>query len=133
MAAGSVAYATDLYDRSSIERLVGWFGRVVEAVVADPAVVVGEWALLDHDEQDLVLNTWSGSEISAPMGLAPELLPTAVAAHPDARSRSWTGPRVLSYRELDTALESVGAGVDRGRCRSRACRRCGGWAGLRSW
>ncbi|MCV7002815.1 amino acid adenylation domain-containing protein, partial [Mycolicibacterium alvei] len=41
MAAGTVAYATDLYDRSSIERLVGWFGRVLEVVVADSSVVVG--------------------------------------------------------------------------------------------
>ncbi len=106
MAAGSVAYATDLYDRSSIERLVGWFGRVVEAVVADPAVVVGELPLLDHDERDLVLNTWSGSEISAPVGLAPELLTTAVAAHPDSVAIV-DGPRELSYRELDTASNQL--------------------------
>ena len=44
MAAGPVTYATDLYDRSSIERLVGWFGRVIEAVVADASVVVGDVA-----------------------------------------------------------------------------------------
>jgi hypothetical protein len=37
-----VTYATDLFDRASIERLVGWFGRVIEAVIADASVVVGE-------------------------------------------------------------------------------------------
>jgi hypothetical protein len=42
MAAGMVTYATDLFDRATIERLVTWFGRVIEAVVADASVVVGE-------------------------------------------------------------------------------------------
>ena len=42
MAAGVVTYATDLFDRATIERLVTWFGRVIEAVVADASVVVGE-------------------------------------------------------------------------------------------
>ena len=119
MAAGTVAYATDLYDRSSIERLVGWFGRVLEVVVADSSVVVGEVGLLDHDEQDLLLHKWSGAEISAPMGLAPELLAAAVAADPDAVAVV-DGPRVLSYRELDEvsnqlarALIEAGVGPER--------------------
>ncbi|WP_245845856.1 hypothetical protein, partial [Mycobacterium arosiense] len=48
MAAGVLTYATDLYDRSTIERMVGWFGRVIEAVVADASVAVGEVSLLDR-------------------------------------------------------------------------------------
>ncbi|MGD1424872.1 amino acid adenylation domain-containing protein [Mycolicibacterium septicum] len=119
MAAGTVAYATDLYDRSSIERLVGWFGRVVEAVVADPSVVVGEVGLLDHDEQELLLHKWSGAEVGAPMGLAPELLAAAVAADRDAPAVV-DGHRELSYRELDEAsnrlaraLVEAGVGPER--------------------
>ncbi|MED5814022.1 amino acid adenylation domain-containing protein, partial [Mycolicibacterium sp. 050232] len=128
MAAGTVAYATDLYDRSSVERLVGWFGRVVDAVVADSSVVVGEVGLLDHDEQDLVLHRWSGAEMSAPVGLASELLAAAVAADPDGLAVV-DGPRELSYRELDEvsnrlarALIEAGVGPERavgvamGRC-----------------
>ncbi|WP_420891933.1 amino acid adenylation domain-containing protein [Mycolicibacterium nivoides] len=119
MAAGTVAYATDLYDRSSIERLVSWFGRVVEAVVADPSTVVGEVGLLDHDEQELLLHKWSGAEVGAPMGLAPQLLAAAVAADPDAPAVV-DGSRVLSYRELDEAsnrlaraLVEAGVGPER--------------------
>ncbi|MES3640154.1 amino acid adenylation domain-containing protein, partial [Mycobacterium intracellulare] len=101
MAAGVVTYATDLYDRATIERFVTWFTRVIEAVVADASVVVGDLALLDRDERDLVLSRWSGAGVAAPAGVAPELLDAAVAADPDAvaivdRARS------LSYRELDT-------------------------------
>ncbi|MGB3321044.1 MAG: amino acid adenylation domain-containing protein, partial [Mycolicibacterium fortuitum] len=128
MAAGTVAYATDLYDRSSVERLVGWFGRVVQAVVADPTVVVGEVGLLDHDEQDLLLRRWSGAEVTGPSGLAPELLAAAVAADPEAVAVV-DGTRELSYRELDEAsnrlaraLIEAGVGPERavgvamGRC-----------------
>ncbi|MGA5541914.1 amino acid adenylation domain-containing protein [Mycobacterium sp. NPDC051198] len=128
MAAGTVAYATDLYDRSSVERLVGWFGRVVEAVVADSSVVVGEVGLLDLDEQNLLLHKWSGAEVSGPTGLAPELLAAAVAADPDGVAVV-DGTRELSYRELDDvsnrlarALIEAGVGPERavgvaiGRC-----------------
>ena len=100
MAAGAVSYATDLYDRSTIERLVAWFGRVIEAVIADASVVVGDVALLDRGERDLVLSRWSGAGVGAPVGVAPQLLATAVAADPDAVAVI-DGTRKVSYRELD--------------------------------
>ncbi|WP_459973699.1 amino acid adenylation domain-containing protein, partial [Mycobacterium sp. MUNTM1] len=100
MAAGVLTYATDLYGRSSIERLVGWFGRVIEAVVADASVMVGEVSLLDRGERDLVLSGWSGAGVTAPVGLAPALLAAALAADPHAVAVV-DGGRELSYGELD--------------------------------
>ena len=100
MAAGVVTYATDLFDRATIERLVTWFGRVIEAVVADASVVVGEVSLLDRGERDLVLSGWSGAGVEAPVGVAPQLLAAAVAADPDAVA-VLDGAREVSYRELD--------------------------------
>ncbi|WP_155764479.1 AMP-binding protein, partial [Mycobacterium colombiense] len=128
MAAGLMMYATDLYDRSSIERLVGWFGRVIEAVVADASVAVGEVSLLDRGERDLVLSGWSGAGVTAPVGPAPALLAAAVAADPDAVAVVGSG-RAVSYGELDQwstrlarALIETGVGPERavgvamGRC-----------------
>jgi amino acid adenylation domain-containing protein len=100
MAAGMVTYATDLYERSTIERLVGWFGRMIEAVVADASVVVGEVPLLDRGERDLVLSNWSGADVTVPVGVAPQLLAAAVAADPDAVA-VLDGSRAVSYRDLD--------------------------------
>ena len=100
MAAGVVTYATDLFDRATIERLVTWFGRVIEAVVADASVVVGDVSLLDRGERDLVLSGWSGAGVEAPVGVAPQLLAAAVAADPDAVAVV-DGARGVSYRELD--------------------------------
>ncbi|WP_244232538.1 condensation domain-containing protein, partial [Mycobacterium innocens] len=63
MAAGMVSYATDLFDRATIERFVTRFVRVVEAVVADAWVVVGEVSLLDRGERELVVSGWSGVRV----------------------------------------------------------------------
>ncbi|KUH89631.1 non-ribosomal peptide synthetase [Mycobacterium sp. GA-1999] len=119
MAAGMVTYARDLYERSTIERLVGWFGRVVEAVVADASVVIGEVALLDGGERDLVLAQWSGAGVVAPVGVAPQVLAMAVAADPDGVA-VLDGGRRVSYRELDEwstrvarVLIEVGVGPER--------------------
>ena len=84
MASGMATYATDLFDRSTIERLVDRFGRVLDAVVADPSIVVGEIPLLDRGERDLVLSRWAGTDVRAPVGLAPQLLAAAVAGGPDS-------------------------------------------------
>ena len=100
MAAGLVSYATDLFDRATIERLVTWLGRVIEAVVADASVVVGEVSLLDAGERDLVLSGWSGAGVGAPVGVGPQLLAAAVAADADAVA-VLDGVRGVSYRELD--------------------------------
>ena len=100
MAGGTATYATDLFDRSTIERLVDRFGRVLDAVVADPSIVVGEIPLLDRGERDLVLSRWAGADVRAPVGLAPQLLAAAVAADPDAVAVV-DGAREVSYRELD--------------------------------
>ncbi len=128
MAAGLVMYATDLFDRSTIERLVGWFGRVIEAVVADASVVVGEVSLLDRGERDLVVSGWSGAGVTAPVGVAPALLAAAVAAAPDAVA-VLDGARSLSYRELDAwstrlARVLIEAGVGPERAVGVAMDRC---------
>ncbi len=113
MAAGLVLYATDLFDRATIERLVTWFGRVIEAVVADASVVVGDVSLLDRGERDLVLSRWSGAGVGAPVGVAPQLLAAAVAADPDAVAVI-DGARELSYQRARRVVDAVGAGIDRG-------------------
>ena len=128
MAAGVVTYATDLFDRASIERLVTWFGRVIEAVVVDASVVVGEVSLLDRGERDLVLSGWSGVGVGAPVGVAPQLLAAAVAADPDAVA-VLDGGRELSYRELDAwstrlARVLIEAGVGPERAVGVAMDRC---------
>ncbi|WP_139829761.1 non-ribosomal peptide synthetase, partial [Mycobacterium gastri] len=100
MAAGTVSYATDLFDRTTIERLVTRFVRLLEAVVADGSVVVGEVSLLDGGERELVVAGFSGAGVAAPVGVVSQVLAAAVAADPDAVAII-DGARQVSYRQLD--------------------------------
>ncbi|WP_156745553.1 condensation domain-containing protein, partial [Mycobacterium sp. E1319] len=74
MAAGVLTYAAELFDRSTIDRLLTWFGTVLENAVADPAVAVGDISLLEDGEWDLLVRLWSGAGVGAPVGLASEVL-----------------------------------------------------------
>src|SRR5262245_40472762 len=55
-----VEYATDLFDRARIERMVGHFERVLAAVAADPSLRVSQIPLLTDDELSQVLREWQG-------------------------------------------------------------------------
>ena len=60
----TVEYATDLYDRSTVEQLADRLVRLLDAVVRDPGMPIGDVDLLAADERTLVLDTWNGQEVS---------------------------------------------------------------------
>ncbi|OHT87963.1 non-ribosomal peptide synthetase [Mycobacteroides saopaulense] len=88
---------TDAEIDRHIARLESLLGRLLSA---DAPLVIGELALLDQREHDLVLVQWSGAGVQAPTGVAPQVLAAAVANTPDAVAVV-DGNRELSYRELD--------------------------------
>ncbi|ORB75343.1 non-ribosomal peptide synthetase, partial [Mycobacterium scrofulaceum] len=114
-----VEFDADVFDGASIEALVERFQRALAAMTADPARRLSSVDLLDPAERDLVLSRMSGAAVTAPIGVAPELLAAAVAADPDAPA-VLDGARRLSYRELDEwstrlarTLIEAGVGPDR--------------------
>ncbi|MFC9892538.1 amino acid adenylation domain-containing protein [Nocardia sp. NPDC127579] len=46
------SYATDIFDESTVHAFAGYFARILTAVAADPAVIVGDIALLDAEKRD---------------------------------------------------------------------------------
>ncbi|WP_435404969.1 amino acid adenylation domain-containing protein [Mycolicibacterium chitae] len=128
VAVGTVSYATDLFDRSSIERLVTWLGRMLEAVSADSSIIVGEVDLLSNGEREMVLEGWSGTNNRSFVGHGSEVLTAAVREHPGTVAVI-DGVRELSYRELDEvsnrlARVLIGAGVGPERAVGVAMGRC---------
>ncbi|MEU5400375.1 amino acid adenylation domain-containing protein, partial [Streptomyces sp. NPDC005963] len=69
---GGIRYATDLFDRSTAEALTGRLLRLLDAVAADPTVVVGEIEVLEPAERRRVLTEWNDTdrELSGPDTLA---------------------------------------------------------------
>nr|WP_208622330.1 non-ribosomal peptide synthetase [Mycobacterium gastri] len=94
------SYLTEVFDAADVERIAGFYRRLLEAVVADGPVVVGEVSLLDGGERELVVSGFSGAGVAAPVGVVSQVLAAAVAADPDAVAII-DGARQVSYRQLD--------------------------------
>jgi amino acid adenylation domain-containing protein len=63
---GSVEYATDLFDRSTIERLCGHYVQVLRSVVAAPEQRLTEIELMPASEQAEVLALGRGAQAAVP-------------------------------------------------------------------
>src|SRR5215470_16120780 len=63
---GSVEYATDLFDRATIERFVGNFKTLLEAVVVEADRPISELPLLSEAERRLLLREWSETAMDYP-------------------------------------------------------------------
>jgi non-ribosomal peptide synthetase component F len=64
--AGTLEYATSLYERATVERHVGYLRRVLEQMVADEARPVDELEILPEAERRLVVEDWNRVETAAP-------------------------------------------------------------------
>ncbi|QBS39117.1 non-ribosomal peptide synthetase [Nocardia sp. CS682] len=116
---GYIEYATDLFDRSTVEAMAGRLVRILRQVVSNPDTAVGAVDVLDSDERDLVLYRWN--DTAAPVDRDATVVAAfeeQVARTPDAVAVA-CGDDEISYRELDTratelacVLISRGVGPD---------------------
>ena len=114
-----VEFSSDLFDRGSVERLVGHWGVVLAGVVGDPLVSVGSLGLLSEGERREVLVEWNATGVDVPSGSGGVLglFGAQVVRSPDAVAVRM-GDEVVSFRELDERsdrlawhLRGVGVGV----------------------
>ncbi|MFC9557965.1 amino acid adenylation domain-containing protein, partial [Rhodococcus sp. NPDC056960] len=113
--AGVVEYASDLFDRATVESVAARYVRLVKLVVADPRGRIEGYEILEPDERELVLRTWNDPTTPFSETTLVELFERQVTATPDAAAvtfsdRSWT------YREINTQANRlahylIGAGV----------------------
>ncbi|WP_405922142.1 amino acid adenylation domain-containing protein [Streptomyces sp. NBC_00122] len=96
----TVEYSTDLFDRSSVERLLGRWVWLLEQVVADPLVRVGGVELLAEAERELVLSGWNETGCVVPEASLAGLFEAQVVRDPGATAVV-RGGESLSYGELN--------------------------------
>src|SRR5258706_9911036 len=116
---GAVEYATELFDRPTIERLIGHFERVLRAMVADPARRVSELSLLSETERHQLVTAWNDTGVAYPQECClHELFAAQAARAPDAPAVIYQD-QTLSYGELEGRanqlahyLRRVGVGPD---------------------
>ncbi|WP_417715339.1 non-ribosomal peptide synthase/polyketide synthase, partial [Rhodococcus daqingensis] len=95
---GGFNYATDLFDRTTVEGFAARFVRVLASIVADAGTPVGDIEILSPAERaDLVARIGAGTTV--PRSL-PEFFAEAARVDPSAVALSADG-RSMTYRELD--------------------------------
>jgi amino acid adenylation domain-containing protein len=117
--AGTLEYATDLFDRATARRMIAHLGRVLERATSDPDARLAGLDLLDGAERAQVIDEWNRTEADFPADRCiHHLFEEQAERTPDAVAVvSAEGP--LTYRELDRRagllarhLASLGVGPD---------------------
>ena len=93
-------YNTDLFAEQSMERLLGHYGRLLAAAVADAGQPVVQLSLLSAAEREQLLVEWNETRRGYGGELLPEMFAAQVRRTPASVALICEG-RELSYAELD--------------------------------
>ncbi|KAF0965928.1 Dimodular nonribosomal peptide synthase [Rhodococcus sp. T7] len=96
---GRLAYATDVFDSATVREIAGRFVRVLEAVVDDPMIPVGDIAIVEENERRQMLREWNITGHDVPEGLLLDGFDAQVARTPDAMAVVYDDES-LSYAEF---------------------------------
>ena len=117
-------YNTDLFDSSTIERMLGHFQILLEGIVANPEQRISELPLLTDAEKHQLLVEWNDTKTDYPKDKCiHQLFEEQVEKTPDAIAVVFEDQR-LTYRELNQRanqlahhLQKLGVGPERARRR----------------
>ncbi|MBO0856408.1 MAG: AMP-binding protein, partial [Nocardia sp.] len=103
---GVITYATDLFDEATVRGFAERFVRLLEMIVADPSVPVGDIELLGSAERDRLLVEVNRTDRPVDSELLLDGFRRAVLAYPDRVAVSYEGAE-LTYREFDARVNRV--------------------------
>jgi len=98
--AGNFEYNTDLFEPSTIERLAQRYCTMLEAVINDPGLAIGDIELLSEAELQQVLRDWNSLKTEYPEDLGiPQLIDEQARLHP-SKPAVVVGEESLTYGDL---------------------------------
>jgi len=98
---GSLRYATALFDESTVQRFVGYFQRLLAALINDDQAVLAQVPLLAPQEQQRLLVDFNASAVDCPLEQPLHgLFEAQVRRKPDAVALQ-SAQGTLTYRELN--------------------------------
>ncbi|XSS66377.1 non-ribosomal peptide synthase/polyketide synthase [Pseudomonas sp. B11] len=99
--AGNLEYATALFEESTLQRYLGYFKRLLHAMVADDQAQLAHIALVDEEERDYLLHALNKTEVAYPHeATIHQLFEAQVEATPQAIAVAFEAGRI-SYAELN--------------------------------
>ncbi|HEY2389794.1 MAG TPA: amino acid adenylation domain-containing protein [Candidatus Angelobacter sp.] len=97
----SLSYSTDLFDRSTIERMLGHWNYLLETIVSNPDLQVARAVMVSPEQEAHLLQASNGSAISyGPEKLVHQLFEEQVAKAPAAVALDYEDQQ-LTYAELN--------------------------------
>ena len=121
--AAALEYSTDLFDAGTVERLLGHFRNVLEAIVADPGQPVAALPLQTAAERQRVVVEWNRTEARFPRERpVHERIEDAARKDPDAVALMAEGGN-WTYREVVDCSAATGETASPPRYRARGARR----------
>ncbi|HEX5870174.1 MAG TPA: condensation domain-containing protein, partial [Longimicrobium sp.] len=104
---GGLSYATDLFERETVERMAGHLVRVLEQVAGGAELRLSQLELPGAAERRRVLEEWNRTDAEVPAGVCIHQLFQAQAARtPDAVAVTF-GTESLTYAELDARANRI--------------------------
>jgi len=117
--AASLEYNADLFDGSTVERMLAQFATLLGAIAADPDRRIAALPLLPDGERRLLVHAWNATDVAYPVA---ETLHGSIEAQVDRTPEAIAviaGDRAITYAELDRrangvahALLRAGVGAD---------------------
>ena len=106
--AGVLEYATDLFDRASVEALAARLVRLLEAAVAEPERAIGSLDILARrGARSTILRGWNDTARAIPPATLPELFAAQVGAHARRGRGGVRGAAASATRELDARANQL--------------------------
>jgi amino acid adenylation domain-containing protein len=104
---GFFEYNSDLFEPSTIERMIGHFETLLEGIVADPEQPISTLPLLTQAERHQVLVEWNDTVAEYPKdSCIHELFEAQAKRTPDTVAVQFEGKR-LTYRELNSRANQL--------------------------
>jgi amino acid adenylation domain-containing protein len=105
---GRFLYSTELFDPSTVRRMIGHYLTILEGVVADATLPLKDLPLLGEGERHQLLVEWNDTATPLSPAMLPEAFREQVAARPDAVAIRF-GDRTVSYAALDARADAIAA------------------------
>ncbi len=104
---GRLEYSTDLFDRATVERMLGHFRVLLEAAVADPTQKLSDLPLLTVPEWKQVVVQWNDTHVEYPRALClHQLIEQQVEKTPNAPALVFESEQ-LTYRALNARANQL--------------------------
>ncbi|MGN6277919.1 MAG: non-ribosomal peptide synthetase, partial [Sphingomonas sp.] len=105
---GRLMYSTDLFDRATVDRMVGHWTTLLESIVAAPETPLRKLGMLASGEETALIALGQGPERALDNGTIHGLVREMAASQPDAPAVSFDDD-FLTYAELIERVDTLAA------------------------